>query len=92
MCPIFIGRENNSKVDLEKNYLEIEKYPRNLLINFDDSCNLMCESCKNTVSIAQGSEYAKNIRYADLLIRQVLSHAKFIIMAKTGEVFVEINC
>ncbi len=88
MCPVFIGRERNGKIDLINEYMNIEDFPRNLLVNFEDSCNLRCESCRDKVQIANGKEYEKNIRYADLLIEKVLPHVEFIIMAGTGEVFV----
>lgn len=88
MCPIFIGRESNATYDLESQYIAMEKFPRNLLVNFEDSCNLRCESCRDKVKIAQGKEHEKNMRYADILINKVLSHVEFITMAGTGEVFV----
>lgn len=88
MCPIFIGRKDDSKLNLQKGYVQMEEHPRNLLVNFEDSCNLKCESCRNQVHIAQGKEYEKNMRYADLLIKQVLPHTEFVTMAGTGEVFV----
>jgi len=88
MCPVFIGREKNTEFSLERQYLEMEKYPRNLLVNFEDSCNLKCESCRNEVKIAEGKEHEKNMRYADILINEVLPYVDFITMAGTGEVFV----
>lgn len=88
LCPVFIGRTSQGKLDLEREYLKMEPYPRNLLVNFEDSCNLMCESCRNKVKIAQGKEYEKNMRYASLLIEEMLPKVEFIIMAGTGEVFV----
>lgn len=88
MCPVFIGRQNNAELSLQKKYLNMESYPRNLLVNFEDSCNLKCESCRNEVKIARGKEHEKNIRYANLLISEVLPHVEFITMAGTGEVFV----
>ena len=88
MCPVFIDREMNAKINLNRMYLELEYKPRNLLVNFEDSCNLRCESCRSEVKIAAGEELEKNLRYADMLIDQVLPHVEFITMAGTGEVFV----
>lgn len=88
MCPVFIGRNKDVEIDLNRKYLEMESKPRNLLVNFEDSCNLKCESCRNEVKIATGKELEKNLRYADLLINQILPYTEFVTMAGTGEVFV----
>lgn len=88
MCPVFIGRSKDKNIDLNRKYLEMENKARNLLVNFDDSCNLRCQSCRNEVKVATGRELEKNLRYADMLIDQVLPHVEFITMAGTGEVFV----
>lgn len=88
MCPIFIGRQSDSIFDITDQYTKMESSPRNLLVNFEDSCNLRCESCREEVQIAHGKEYEKNMRYAELLIKKVLPYVEFITMAGTGEVFV----
>lgn len=88
MCPVFIGRRNDAKLELQEKYIEMETHPRNLLVNFEDSCNLKCESCRNEVKIAKGKEYEKNMRYANILVKDVLPYTEFITMAGTGEVFV----
>ncbi len=88
MCPIFIDRVNNAQFDLNRQYLQMESKPRNLLVNFEDSCNLRCESCRNEFKVASGAELEKNFKYADMLVEEVLPNVEFLIMAGTGEVFV----
>lgn len=88
LCPIFIDRKKDAPIDLNRKYLTMEKKPRNLLVNFEDSCNLICESCRDHLKIAQGNELSKNLRYAEILNREIVPYIEFITMAGTGEVFV----
>lgn len=88
MCPVFIGRSSKGNFDFGRQYLQMQEKPTNFLVNFEDSCNLYCESCRNHVKIASGKELEKNLHYADIVVDSVLPHLDFIIMAGTGEVFV----
>lgn len=88
MCPIFIDRKSDADFDISREYLKMESRPRNLLVNFEDSCNLYCESCRNEIKVAHGKELEKNLKYADILIKDVLPYTEFVTMAGTGEVFV----
>ncbi len=88
MCPVFIGRNSESETELDRPYISMDKRPKNLLMNFEESCNLMCESCRDHVKIATGDEEIKNDKYADFLINKILPYSEFVVMAGTGEVFV----
>ncbi len=89
MCPLFVGqqRQERSKLSLGVPYEVMLEYPSVLLLGFDASCNLYCETCRNSICFATGAEKKKIAEIGQKVCDEILPHTEFLIMAGNGETF-----
>lgn len=70
---------------------DVLKYPSQLVISIDKTCNLKCNSCRKDFYIATEEEKAKTSLIADKLIEKGLLEKSCIFIAGDGEVFLSKN-
>ena len=86
MCPFFYGKEPNDSYELDRKYKKISSAPSTVLVAFDNGCNLFCESCRNNIYLSDNEKKIQMDTYADIVIKDILPRANFLIMAGNGEV------
>lgn len=87
MCPFFIEKKiGESKLSNEV-YHNVEEHPRVALVSYDNGCNLKCVTCRKDFIVTKGTELQQTELYADMVKREILPYAQFMIMAGNGEVF-----
>lgn len=89
LCGLMDGEHlkiNDTKGDY--NAYHVPESPEMLVLSFDHTCNLWCESCRKCLSVAGGKEleYAKRIAKS-VSEAQWLNCADKVLMAGDGEVF-----
>lgn len=90
MCPLFVAKKNKvckSDEIREREYQKISKFPETLSLGHDSSCNLSCITCRKDVHFAKDEELLMVNRVTEEVIKNYLSHTKFLILAGNGEVF-----
>lgn len=84
MC-IHMVKGNNKQT---YNAMETLKYPKKMMISFDDACNLKCPSCRKEFRFKQETEYAR--RTSELCVERlsnVMDKVEIVSMAGNGDPF-----
>lgn len=89
MCPLFIKKEatNECQAVLQQPYKKMKEAPTTVLLAYDSTCNLKCESCREEIKVARGIELEKALKMSQIAKDEMLADAEFLIMAGSGEVF-----
>lgn len=92
MCPLFISNKKSDISSVDKNwidadYCEMEKAPTTLAFGFDGGCNLHCVSCRNKPFVLQGEDKNEAEKISEIVCKDYLPNAKFVILAGNGEAF-----
>ena len=87
MCPFFIGKRSDNKVDLLETYQRMAPKPKTVALGHDTSCNLYCTTCRDSICIEKGNQLEKKLRLSEAVNRKVIPDCEFLIMAGDGEVF-----
>jgi len=94
-CPRIVSGLIEKEVNNEE-YLDIikekkvflDRGPRLISLNYDNSCNLYCESCRNKVMVIDKKREEELIQFQDSLIKSDLfKNAKRLTISGAGEVF-----
>lgn len=93
LCPALINKQRQDYIETYQDfsYPDISTYPVVTNVAVDATCNLYCESCRDTICIAKGEEQEKVDFLTNKVIQQVLPYTKFITLAGNGEVFLSKN-
>ncbi len=87
MCPYFVGRSAETCGDIKGEYKQIEESPSVVAIGYDASCNLRCETCRNEIFVAKGTDLDAACKMSRRISDEIIDKCKFFIMAGNGEVF-----
>lgn len=87
MCPFFIGKKIEKTYFDAREYEHMEKHPKTIAVGFDYSCNLKCITCRPQICIAKGEEKIKYDNFANIIKKDILPYAEFVITAGNGETF-----
>lgn len=88
ICPFFAKKNSISKkIDLYIPYKRMLSNPKVLLLAYDNGCNLKCISCRKDYVLTRGDEEGINIGFANNIKKTILPNIEFLIMAGSGEVF-----
>ncbi len=87
MCPLFIGRKDCEKVDINEPYEKMSENPTTVAVGFDGTCNLKCITCRKDYYIAGREEQCKLNRIKDVILNNILPYCDFYISAGNGETF-----
>lgn len=90
MCPLFVGvkcQNECASPSVPIKYFEPENYPKVLVAGYDSSCNLRCETCRNEFYYADGKEKEYIERITQVVRKDYIKNAEFVVLAGDGEVF-----
>lgn len=87
LCPLFIGRDGKSELMEFTEYEKMQDRVKTISVGLDDSCNLKCVTCRKELYIAQKEELEQKKYYVEIVKRDMMQDAEFVIMAGAGEVF-----
>ena len=63
------------------------KYPKEINVSIDHTCNLKCEHCRKKILVADKNERKEIDLLADRLMEEVLPNVDVMVLAGNGEVF-----
>lgn len=86
MCPFFIGKMPDGKLDLQTPYKKMDKNPSVVALGYDRICNLKCTSCRENYYME--NKYDCNLKevIAQKVETELLDNCRFLIAAGDGEV------
>ncbi len=87
MCPLFVAKKNENLRNFESAYKQMSDFPETLALGYDATCNLNCITCRSSIFVANAKERAELSVISDRVIKDYLTHCKFLILAGDGEVF-----
>ena len=89
---IFCDRYNfENEVESQKDILEsveVNKIPKEIMFAFDDSCNLVCPSCRKSMVTNRDDEYKSMKQWVDDFMISAGNKTEYLWLSGNGEPFV----
>lgn len=94
-CPRIVSglveKEVNNKEFLDiikEKKISLDRGPQLISLNYDNSCNLHCKSCRNKVKVLNKEKQEKIIRFQDSLIKsELFKNAARLVVTGSGDPF-----
>lgn len=87
MCPLFIGKNKSEKAIERREYPRMPGTPRTLVLAYDDTCNLYCDTCREQMFVPDKMYREQMSRTTETVLKDYLPEAEFMVLAGAGEVF-----
>ena len=88
MCAFLDKKEKNGECYKEYEKINITDIPNICSVGIDNSCNLYCSSCRNSIYVAKNAQRIKLEKLKKILLEQVVAYnPKCMGYAGNGEVF-----